>query len=475
MMFADTKIIILDDRFRVLERIKADVQGFSSTISFDFGVQLEISKRVFCKPYPFLKASLYFRIGEQLYKPFIHKEWDSYFEIYLYKMRRDNMETIDELMDFFLLDRGEVITIDNVETAGVILDASETIGEYQDKVIFCKQELKRGDLIIYKGEPYLLFFPAEQKKHSYVGRARKCNHKIAFNFQGDVQWFDAIIQAKTFDTDSGKFITLPAGKVEVWLPENEVSIRIQLQQRFLNTNRAWKVAGIDRTQNGLMRLFCELTEMSSEDNFELGIANYNKYFHQYTISFSNPQPIKMTEGNTTQLDTVVKDNGSTVTPIPPITYTTLDETIATVNEKGEVTAIGEGTVMVTAKLTNNSEATASIEIQVAKATPEPTGYSITLFYGKSPTIRIGGFGTTITATVSANGETISDKPVDWSARNEDGSETPKVQFLDVTDTSCRMQGLDDMDSVGTFVIVKATLREDSTIFAEQSFQLRSLF
>ncbi|NLK37133.1 MAG: Ig-like domain-containing protein [Epulopiscium sp.] len=235
------------------------------------------------------------------------------------------------------------------------------------------------------------------------------------------------------------------------------------------------MTGIDRTQNGLMRLFCELTEMSSEDNFELGIANYNKYFHQYTISFSNPQPIKMTEGNTTQLDTVVKDNGSTVTPIPPITYTTLDETIATVNEKGEVTAIGEGTVMVTAKLTNNSEATASIEIQVAKATPEPTGYSITLFYGKSPTIRIGGFGTTITATVSANGETISDKPVDWSARNEDGSETPKVQFLDVTDTSCRMQGLDDMDSVGTFVIVKATLREDSTIFAEQSFQLRSLF
>ncbi|MDD3137750.1 MAG: hypothetical protein PHX08_02105 [Lachnospiraceae bacterium] len=143
------------------------------------------------------------------------------------------------------------------------LNASETIGEYQDKLIFSKQELKMGDVITYEEESYFIFFPEEHKKHSYVGRARKCNHRIAFNFFGDVQWFETIIQAKTFDTDSEKFITLPEGKIEVWLQENEISEKITLQQRFLNTNQAWQVTGIDRTQNGLVRLFCELTASKS--------------------------------------------------------------------------------------------------------------------------------------------------------------------------------------------------------------------
>ncbi len=89
-MFADTKITVLDQSFTPIKEIKADVQGFSGKIHFDFGVELEIKKRVFSKPYQFLKEPLYFRIGDQLYKPFIHQEWDSYFEIYLYKMRREN-------------------------------------------------------------------------------------------------------------------------------------------------------------------------------------------------------------------------------------------------------------------------------------------------------------------------------------------------------------------------------------------------
>jgi len=475
MMFANTKITVLNSNFTPIKVIKADVQGFSGTMSFDFGVQLEISKRVFCKPYHFLKAPVYFRIGGQLYKPFIHKEWDRYDEIYLYQMRRNNVETIDELMDFFLFDRGEVIEINQVTTAAMVLDDTERIGEYQDKIILSKQELKRGDLIRYRGEPYLLFFPVDHKKNSYIGRIRECNHKIAFNFFGDVQWFDVILESKTFDVNSGNYISLPEGKIEVWLQENEKSTRVSLQQRFLNTNRVWKVTGIDRTKPGIMRFFCELTESNTDDNFELGIVDYYKYTHQYRISISNIQPMGITVGNTVQLSVAIKDNGSVVTPMPSITYTTSNEEIATVNEEGVVTAIREGTVIVTARLTEYPEVIASTEIQVSKGTPEPANYSIKISYGSSPMIRVGGFGTNVSAVVYANGVVVSDKAVDWSVTNQDGSSKPKVQILDVKDTSCRIQGTDDTDNIGSVVIVKATMREDSDVFTEQEFKLRSLF
>lgn len=101
-------------------------------------------------------------------------------------------------------------------------------------------------------------------------------------------------------------------KIEVWVQENTESIKAALNQRFLLTNQAYQVTGIDRTIPGLMRLICELTQSNEYDNFTLEIADYYRYVHEYTITINNTQPIGVTAGNTVQLSTTVKDNGTTI-------------------------------------------------------------------------------------------------------------------------------------------------------------------
>lgn len=111
-MFFNKKILILDQDFSPIKEIKADIQGYSAAIQFEYQVSLGISKRMFCRPDPIYELPVYLRMDGKLYKPFVYKEWDSYFELYLYRVRRDNViKSIDELIDFFILDRGEAIDL----------------------------------------------------------------------------------------------------------------------------------------------------------------------------------------------------------------------------------------------------------------------------------------------------------------------------------------------------------------------------
>lgn len=473
-MFQKKKILILDDLFAPMKYIKADVQGYAASIEFEFQISLGITTRLFCKPDEVLNAPVYFRIGKELYKPFVYKKWDSYYELYLYHMRRDNVaETIDELIDFFLYERGGEIVINEVTTAAVVIEAEAQVGPYDDKIVIVKDELKRGDLITYEEKPRLIYYPVDHRTKSFAGRARECNQRIAFNYAGDVQWFDVIMESQTYDIDTGKVITLPEGQVEMWLQENEESTRVSLNQRYLNTGRAYKVTGIDRAIPGLMRLFCELTESNVNDNFELEIADYYAYFHVYTIAIDNPQPIGITAGNTVQLSVTVKDNGSVVTD-QAITYTSSDTAIATIDGTGLITGIAAGSVAITAALTNAPDVTSSAALVVAEAPPAPTSYTIQLS-ATNHSLKLGGSAKTVTAVVYSGSTAVSDKTVTWSIRNGDGSTATKVSITSSTGTTCKVQAVDNEDYDGAVVYVKATLSDDDTVYSEWEFDLELLY
>ena len=468
-MFRNKKILILDPSFAPIKQIKADVQGYAASIEFEFQISLGITARLFCKPDNVLNTSVYFRIGAELYKPFVYKKWDSYCELHLYHMRRDNVaETIDELIDFFLYERGEEIAINNVTTAAVVMEAEAQIGPYDDKIIIAKNELKRGDLITYEQKTRLIYYPVDHRTKSYAGRARECNQKIAFNYSGDVQWFDVIMESQTYDIEEGKVISLPEGKVEVWIQENVESIKVSLNQRFLLTNQAYQVTGIDRTIPGLMRLVCELTQSNQYDNFTLEIADYYRYVHEYTITINNAQPIGITAGNTVQLSTTVKDNG-TVIETKTVTYESENSQIATVDSSGLVTAVAEGTVNIVAKLSDDPTVTQTASVVVAQ-TP-PASYSITL--SGNATLKVG-FARTVTATIYAGTAAVSDKSVTWSIRNEDGSSTVKATLSEQTGTTCKVQ-CDNEDYIDEVIYVVATLQDDSSVTNELEMTIASIY
>lgn len=460
-MFADKRIVILSNKFIKLTEIMADVQGYKSTVPLDYNVTLPISKRVFCNPNSHLYKDIYFRINGKLFKPILVKEWDSYVEIYLYELRRDNVvERIDQIFDFFLFEWGEEVSINGLHTSAVVIDADNKIGEYDDKLLMVKPECKLGDLITYQEKKHLIFFPVEHNTQSYASRIRGCNHRIAFNYFGDTEWFDVLIESKTFDIVENQYISLPSGQILMWLQENEESTKIALNQRFLNTGRAWEVTGIDRTRPGLMKLFCELSLTNSDDNFELGIADYYKYFHSYELSIANTQPVGVELGLTTQLLFVLKDNGTQVATLQDITCISSNTTIATVDNTGLITGVANGTASITATLIDYPEITMNISVEVSGEVP--LSYSIILTASSTELI-LGGFERTITATVYENGTAITGQPVTWVLTNQDGTATTKANITTYTGSTCKVKAPENYDVIGEYVVVKATLQSDSSV------------
>ncbi|WP_444645007.1 Ig-like domain-containing protein [Caproiciproducens sp. R1] len=462
-MFNDTPITVLDSKFNIVKTIFADMQGYSGSAAFDYGVTLELSKRVFCSPFTEFTEDVYFRIGEKLYKPICAIEWDSYMEIRLYRMRRQNVtNTIDGLFEFFLFDAGAPVTINGASSAAVVLDADKSLGEYDDKNIMVKSAFKTGDVVEYQGGKHLVFSQVEKKTNSYAARLRRCNHHIAFNYKGDVQWFDVFIEAKVFDIEEGKVISLPQGNIIVWVQENDQSTKVALNQRFINTGRAWQITGIDRTKPGLMRLYCELTVTTADDDMVHEIADYYKYAHHYAISISNQQPVEVVLGGTTQLIFTVTDNGAAISTLPAFTCTSSNEAIATVSNTGLITGVANGEATITVAITGYPDTAIKISAKVT-GTVTPS-YSVAITFKNTAQIKVGGFPKPFTAVVYENGTAITTKSVTWSVKNKDYTGDSMTTLSDMTGTACKLAALDNTAYIGHTAVLTATLADDSTVF-----------
>jgi Bacterial Ig-like domain (group 2). len=469
-MFNNTRISILNSRFQHQCDMMVDIQGYQGLLSLDYGVNLPVSKRSYCSWSAILKGNIYFRIDQRLFKPILIKEWDSYLEFKLFELWRNNVvERVDELFDFFIYEWGENIKINDAGAVAVIVSPDNTIGEYDDKLIMVKSECKIGDIITYQEKKHLIFYPVEHHTNSYVGRIRSCNHRIAFNYTGDVEWFDVLIESKTFDIEEGKVISLPSGQIIVWLQENVESIKVALNQRFLNTGRAWQVTGIDRTKPGLMKLFCELTLSNADDDFTLGIADYKKYLHSYELSIANTQPVGVALRQTTQLIFVLKDNGTQVTTLPEITCTSSYTAIATVDNTGLITGVSNGTAAITALLTKYPDV--KVNISVAVSGVIVPSYSIILVANPAEITLGSSFAKVVTATLYENGTKITAQPVTWSITNENGTATTKANISSYTDTTCSVKAPENYDNIDEVVVVTAALKSDSSVKGNISLRI----
>ncbi|HBP64156.1 MAG TPA: hypothetical protein DD730_07770 [Desulfosporosinus sp.] len=88
-MFYETKIEILQSPEDIpIKTIDADVQPYSGSVDFDYGLSLELSKRVFCDADTEISEELYCRIDTVYYKILDIKGWRDHMEIFLYECKR---------------------------------------------------------------------------------------------------------------------------------------------------------------------------------------------------------------------------------------------------------------------------------------------------------------------------------------------------------------------------------------------------
>jgi len=88
-MFNDTEVQILQspEDLQIIT-INADVQPYTGSVDFDYGLSLELSKRVFCDADTEISEELYCRIDTVYYKVLDIKRWSDHMEIFLYECKR---------------------------------------------------------------------------------------------------------------------------------------------------------------------------------------------------------------------------------------------------------------------------------------------------------------------------------------------------------------------------------------------------
>lgn len=87
-MFYDTRIEIYENLDSYIKTIYADVQPYSGTVGFNYGLSLEISKKVFCDVDKEINEEVYFRFENNFFKVLSIKVWSDYMEVYLYRCNR---------------------------------------------------------------------------------------------------------------------------------------------------------------------------------------------------------------------------------------------------------------------------------------------------------------------------------------------------------------------------------------------------
>ncbi|MFK4439698.1 hypothetical protein [Paenibacillus sp. RC21] len=128
--------------------------------------------------------------------------------------------SLESMLDFFLREKGELVQINSVKQLALIRDARDIIQMTDEKIIRAATPLQTGDIVDYRYERYLITSQVDQNEKSCRCRMRKCNQRLALNWNGQVKWFDAVVEARTFSTETGKVISMPEGNILVSLQDN---------------------------------------------------------------------------------------------------------------------------------------------------------------------------------------------------------------------------------------------------------------
>ncbi|SFG92415.1 hypothetical protein SAMN05660649_03145 [Desulfotomaculum arcticum] len=381
------------------------------------------------------------------------------------------MQDIDSMIDFFLLEKGESISVNGVDQIALIIDTVDKLTYFDDKIIRCKNQIFTGDIVEYNNLNYLTISQIDKEENSFRARIRKCSYQIAFNWSGNIKWFDCIEESKVFDVSTGNYISLPTGNINIFLQNNLDTRDISLSQRFYITNQPFKITGIDKSQRGIIKLNCSLDLISADDDVENDIVDRWKYetVHTYTLTIDNGDTANVLLNDVLPLNVTVTDNGATVEN-PVIIFTSSDSNIVSVDNSGQVMGISLGQAVITAKLKYHDTILDSITV----TTTENISHSYSITITGSSTVIIG-FSQSYVAHIFDNGEEIFDKSVVWSIRNQDGTSTAYATITASTGNSATVKAASNSSYVNKYVILKAVLSDDDSVFNEYTIQIKSLF
>lgn len=372
------------------------------------------------------------------------------------------MKKLNNQIDFFTDEFGKEIYIKGNTKKVILSDASTKPSYFDDKYIRMKESYDTGTLLEYQNVIWMVISQVVADKNTYKAKIRRADWQIKFYVQNILQSFYSIVDNLEATIEEGKIISTIAGEIKLFFQFTDNTNLLAISQRFIKFGSAWKITGIDKSKVGLIIVYAEKDLFSDKDDQKNEIADRWSYEekHVYTIAITDINPMTLVVGEIRKLNYVVYDNGTAMSTIPEMVFTTDNVSVVATDTGGNMTGIAVGETKVYDMLKSDTSIKAECMVNVAQEVIKE--YSITLTYSTTD-VYLGGLARTITAKVYYGDTQVTDKTVLWSVKNTDGTATNKVTLTDKGNNSCTVSAEENYDYIGESVILTAYLSDDSSI------------
>ena len=247
---------------------------------------------------------------------------------------------------------------------GLIKEIDDKLQSIDSKYLFTMEDLQQGTEISCDNINYLIMTRNEKVNGVYYKYTiQKEPYNINFIPGGVLQRIPSIIETKTIDVQTNQSIILPVGKIIVIISRNATTDKIEVNDRFITMGSAWKVSGLDKSCEGIIKVNADKDQtMETDDLVNETPNNAQKPSYSFNI---NPSPVSIKKGQTQQLIVVVNQNGIKVEN-PTLIYKSDNENIASISDTGMITGINEGSCDINIQYIGDYDmADTSINIKVA--------------------------------------------------------------------------------------------------------------
>lgn len=296
---------------------------------------------------------------------------------------------------------------------GLIKEIDDKLQSIDSKYLLTTEDMAQGTEISCGNINYLIMTRNEKVNGVYYKYTiQKEPYDVNFAPGGILQRIPSIIETKTVDIQTNESIILPAGKIIVIISRNTTTDKIEVNDRFITMGSAWKISGLDKSLDGIIKVNADIDQIMTGDNLINEIPN-GAVKPSYSFNITPDNPVSIKKGQTQQLTVVVSENGTTINNLT-LMYTSSDPSITTVDSNGLISGIGEGSCSIdvtyygdygTADTSINVEVNAIAEYNyILSVSPE----SISMDTGNTQQI---------TATVTDKGTAISSPTLTYNSDN----------------------------------------------------------